>query len=85
MQLGAVHMLAPATSKFGPIGLREFEVFDLPYILPNLAAVRKVADGPLGKKLLNLFEAKGMVGLAYWDNGSKVMSANKPLRVPGRL
>ena len=82
MQLGAVQMLAPSNSKFGPIGIREFEVFDLPYILPNLAALRKVTDGPLGKKLLKLFEAKGMVGLAYWDNGFKLMSANRPLRMP---
>jgi C4-dicarboxylate-binding protein DctP len=82
MQLGAVQMLAPSNSKFGPIGIREFEVFDLPYILPNTAALRKVTDGPLGKKLLKLFEAKGMVGLAYWDNGFKLMSANKALRMP---
>ena len=36
LQLGAVQMLAPSNSKFGPIGIREFEVFDLPYILPDL-------------------------------------------------
>src|ERR1700736_5167139 len=82
MQLGAVQMLAPSNSKFGPIGIREFEVFDLPYILRNKAALRKVTDGPLGKRLLTLFEPKGMVGLAYWDNGFKLMSANKPLRAP---
>src|SRR6266478_353941 len=58
----------------------EFEVVDLPYILPNKAALRKVTDGPLGKRLLKLLEPKGMVGLAYWDNGFKLMSANKPLR-----
>src|SRR4029077_7370901 len=52
MQLGAVQMLAPSNSKFGPIGVREFEVFDLPYILPGKAALRKVTDGPLGKRLL---------------------------------
>jgi C4-dicarboxylate-binding protein DctP len=82
MQLGAVQMLAPSNSKFGPIGIKEFEVFDLPFILPNTAALRKVTDGPLGKKLLKLFEPKGMVALAYWDNGFKLMSANKPLRMP---
>src|SRR2546427_8299341 len=82
LQLGAVQMLAPSNSKFGPIGIKEFEVFDLPYILPNTAALRKVTEGPLGKKLLKLFEPKGMVGLAYWDNGFKLMSANKPLRLP---
>src|ERR1700687_3611626 len=82
LQLGAVQMLAPSNSKFGPIGIREFEVFDLPYILRNKAALRKVTDGPLGKRLLTLFEPKGMVVLAYWDNGFKLMSANKPLRAP---
>ena len=82
LQLGAVQMLAPSNSKFGPIGVKEFEVFDLPYILPNQAALTKVTTGPLGQKLLKLLEPKGMVGLAYWDNGFKQMSANKPLKLP---
>ena len=82
LQLGAVQMLAPSNSKFGPIGVKEFEVFDLPYILPNKVALRKVTDGPLGKRLLTLLDSKGMTGLAYWDNGFKEMSANKALRVP---
>ncbi|HEX3439522.1 MAG TPA: TRAP transporter substrate-binding protein [Pseudolabrys sp.] len=82
MQLGAVQMLAPSNSKFGPIGIKEFEVFDLPYILPNIAALRKVTDGPIGQRLLKLLDSKGMTGLAYWDNGFKEMSANKPLHVP---
>jgi C4-dicarboxylate-binding protein DctP len=82
LQLGAVQMLAPSNSKFGPIGVKEFEVFDLPYILPGIPALRKVTNGPLGKKLLALLEPKGMKGLAYWDNGFKQMSANKPLRTP---
>jgi C4-dicarboxylate-binding protein DctP len=82
LQLGAVQMLAPSNSKFGPIGIREFEVFDLPYILPDLATLRKVTDGPLGAKLLKLLEPKGMTGLAYWDNGFKEMTANKKLITP---
>jgi C4-dicarboxylate-binding protein DctP len=82
LQLGAVQMLAPSNAKFGPIGVREFEVFDLPYILPDLATLRKVTDGPLGTKLLKLLEPKGMIGLAYWDNGFKQMSANKKLILP---
>jgi C4-dicarboxylate-binding protein DctP len=82
LQLGAVQMLAPSNSKFGPMGVKEFEVFDLPYILPNKAALRKVTGGPLGKRLLGLLDSKGMIGLAYWDNGFKQMSANKPLHVP---
>jgi C4-dicarboxylate-binding protein DctP len=82
LQLGAVQMLAPSNSKFGPIGIREFEVFDLPYILPDLATLRKVTDGPLGARLLKLLDSKGMTGLAYWDNGFKQMSANKKLVAP---
>jgi C4-dicarboxylate-binding protein DctP len=82
LQLGAVQMLAPSNSKFGPIGVKEFEVFDLPYILPDLPTLRKVTDGPLGAKLLKLLDAKGMTGLAYWDNGFKEMSANKKLVTP---
>jgi len=82
LQLGAVQMLAPSNSKFGPIGIREFEVFDLPYILPDLPTLRKVTDGPLGARLLKLLDAKGMSGLAYWDNGFKQMTANKKLVAP---
>ena len=82
LQLGAVQMLAPSLAKFGPLGAKEFEVFDLPYILPSKAALRAVTDGPLGKRLFVKLESKGITGLAYWDNGFKVMSANRPLRMP---
>src|SRR5260221_809743 len=82
LQLGAVQMLAPSNSKFGPMGVKEFEVFDLPFIIPDLKSLRKVTQGPIGKDMLKLLEPKGMIGLAYWDNGFKQMSANKPLRVP---
>jgi C4-dicarboxylate-binding protein DctP len=79
LQLGAVQMLAPSMSKFGPLGLPEFELFDLPYIFPDRAVLRRVVDGEIGKDLLRRLETKGIVGLAYWDNGFKVMSANRPL------
>src|SRR4051795_6449239 len=82
LQLGAVQMLAPSNSKFGPIGVKDFEVFDLPYILPDLTTLRKVTDGPLGARLLKLLDSKGMTGLAYWDNGFKEMTANKKLIAP---
>lgn len=82
LQLGAVQMLAPSLAKFGPLGLREFEVFDLPYIFPDKEALYRVTTGPVGQELLKKLEGKGITGLAFWDNGFKVMSANKPLRVP---
>ncbi len=80
LQLGAVQMLAPSVSKFGPLGIKEFEVFDLPYIFPSVEALRKVSDGPIGKSLFKKLEPKGIIGLAYWDNGFSVITSNKPLR-----
>jgi C4-dicarboxylate-binding protein DctP len=82
LQLGAVQMLAPSLAKFGPLGVKEFEAFDLPYIFPSKTALYSVTEGPIGKDLLKKLEPKGITGLAYWDNGFKVMSANKPLRTP---
>jgi C4-dicarboxylate-binding protein DctP len=82
LQLGAVQMLAPSLAKFGPLGVREFEVFDLPYIFPDKAALYRVTAGPIGQGLLEKLEQKGITGLGFWDNGFKVMSANKPLRTP---
>jgi C4-dicarboxylate-binding protein DctP len=80
LQLGAVQMLAPSLAKFGPLGVKEFEVFDLPFIFPDKAALNRVTEGPVGKNLLAKLEPKGIKGLAYWDNGFKEMTANKPLR-----
>src|SRR2546423_9510165 len=80
LQLGSVQMLAPSLAKFGPLGVREFEVYDLPYIFDNYDELHKVNDGPVGKQLFKKLESKGIVGLAFWDNGFKDMSANKALR-----
>jgi C4-dicarboxylate-binding protein DctP len=80
LQLGAVHMLAPSLAKFGPLGVREFEVFDLPFIFKDRTDLRKVTEGPVGRMLLDKLEPKGIKGLSYWDNGFKVMSANSPLK-----
>jgi C4-dicarboxylate-binding protein DctP len=62
--------------------VKEFEVFDLPYLFPDHAAVRKVTEGPIGAELLAKLEAKGLKGLAFWDNGFKILSANRPLLSP---
>ena len=82
LQLGAVQMLAPSLAKFGPLGVKEFEVFDLPYMFPGKDVLYRVTEGPIGKDLFKKLETKGITGLAFWDNGFKVMSANKPLLVP---
>jgi C4-dicarboxylate-binding protein DctP len=82
LQLGAVQMLAPSLAKFGPLGVKEFEAFDLPYIFPSKTTLYNVTEGEIGKGLLKKLEPKGITGLAFWDNGFKVMSANKPLHMP---
>ena len=85
LQLGAVQMLAPSLAKFAPLGVKEFELFDLPFIFDGYTDLHKVTNGPVGTKLLKKLEAKGVTGLAFWDNGFKVMSSNKPLRKPEDL
>ena len=82
LQLGSVQLLAPSLAKFGPLGVREFEVFDLPYIFDNYDELHKVTDGPVGAALFKKLDSKGITGLAYWDNGFKVMSSNKSIKLP---
>ena len=48
LQLGAVHLLAPSTAKFGPLGVKEFEAFDLPFIFADDAALTR-RQGELAK------------------------------------
>ncbi|MDR2112574.1 MAG: TRAP transporter substrate-binding protein DctP, partial [Candidatus Accumulibacter sp.] len=82
LQLGAVQLLAPSVAKLAPLGLKEFEVFDLPYIFDTTALLHKITQGPIGASLLAKLEPKGIKGLAFWDNGLKSFSANRPLRTP---
>ncbi|MCX7156075.1 MAG: TRAP transporter substrate-binding protein [Rhodocyclales bacterium] len=85
LQLGAVQMLAPAPGKFGPMGVKEFEVLDLPYLFDNMAVAQRVTQGAVGQALLKKLEARGIAGLAFWDNGFRVFTSNKPVRRPGDL
>ena len=82
LQLGSVQMLAPSLAKFGPLSVREFEVFDLPYLFADEAQFKRVADGPIGLSLLKKLDAKGIIGLGYLDNGFHAFTSNKPLRKP---
>jgi C4-dicarboxylate-binding protein DctP len=79
LQLGSVQMLAPSLAKFGPMGVKDFEVFDLPFIFKDTPSFRAVTEGPVGKALFSKLEPKGILGLAYWDNGFDIMTANRPL------
>ena len=85
LQLGAVQMLAPSLAKFGPLGVKEFEAFDFPYIFDDTAELHRITQGPIGAALLAKLEPKGIKGLAYWDNGFKSFSANTPIKTPADL
>ncbi|QNT70966.1 TRAP transporter substrate-binding protein [Defluviicoccus vanus] len=80
LQLGSVQMLAPSLAKFGPLGAKEFEAFDLPCLFPDRAGLHRVTDGKIGAELLKKLESRGIVGLDYWDNGFKIFSANSPIK-----
>jgi C4-dicarboxylate-binding protein DctP len=82
---GQVQMLAPTLGKVSSLGFKEFEIFDIPYLFPTKASLQRVQDGPIGKGLLKRLEAKGFLGIAYWDNGFKIMSANRPLLAPADM
>lgn len=82
LQLGAVQMLAPSFSKFGPLGIKEFETFDLPYIFQDKSVLNRVTEGPVGRAMFGKLESRGITGLAFWNSGFKVMTSNRPMHAP---
>ncbi|MCP3381376.1 DctP family TRAP transporter solute-binding subunit [Bradyrhizobium sp. CCGUVB4N] len=82
LQLGSVQMLAPSTAKFAPLGIKEFEALDLPWLFKDDATYSNAMKGTVGKWLFQKLEAKGITGLAYWDNGFHMVSSNRPLTKP---
>jgi C4-dicarboxylate-binding protein DctP len=82
LQLGSVQLLAPSISKFGPLGIKEYDVFDLPYLMVDDTHARAMYASPLMTDLNKKMEAKSVRPLAYWDNGTYVYTCNKPLIMP---
>ncbi len=82
LQLGSVQILAPSTAKFAPLGAKEFEALDLPWLFKDDATYTAATKGAVGKWLFQKLESKGITGLAYWDNGFHMVSANRPLLMP---
>src|SRR5947209_9141766 len=82
LQLGSVQMLAPSTAKFAPLGIREFEALDLPWLFKDEATYSNAMKGTIGKWLFQKLEAKGISGLAYWDNGFHMVSSSRSLTKP---
>jgi C4-dicarboxylate-binding protein DctP len=82
LQLGSVQILAPSISKFGPLGVKEFDIFDLPFLMSDDTHARQMYASPMMGELNKKLEAKDVKPLAYWDNGTHVYTCNKPLIVP---
>ena len=82
LQLGSVQMLAPSTAKFAPLGIKEFEALDLPWLFKDDETYSNAMKGTVGKWLFQKLEAKGITGLAYWDNGFHMVSSSHPLTKP---
>lgn len=81
MLQGDVQLAAPSLSKFEKF-TKEFRLFDLPFMFKNIDAVDAFQASDNGQALLNSMQRRGLQGLAYWHNGMKQMSANKPLVAP---
>ncbi len=79
--LGDVQLIAPSLSKFDRY-TKQVQVFDLPFLFKDIAAVHRFQNGPVGQAILASMKKKSLTGLGYWDNGMKQLSANKPLRKP---
>ncbi len=78
---GDVQMAAPSLSKFEKF-TKKFRLFDLPFLFDDIAAVDRFQQSEAGDKLKNSMRRRGLQGLAFWHNGMKQMSANKPLLLP---
>ena len=74
--LGDVQLLSTSLSKFDRY-TKKLQVYDLPFMFENLAAVDRFQQSPAGKALLDSMTAKGIKGLGYWHNGMKQLSTNK--------
>jgi C4-dicarboxylate-binding protein DctP len=81
MLAGDIQLAAPSLSKFEKF-TKKFRIFDLPFMFSNVAAVDRFQNSADGQKLLDSMKRRGLQGLAFWHNGMKQISANKPLLVP---
>ncbi len=81
MLLGDVQMAAPALSKFEKY-TTSLQIFDLPFLFKDMAAVERFQNSEDGQKMLSSMKKKGLIGLGYLHNGLKQLSSNDPLRVP---
>ncbi|QYX57535.1 DctP family TRAP transporter solute-binding subunit [Roseovarius sp. SCSIO 43702] len=78
---GDVQLAAPSLSKFEAF-TKKYRIFDLPFMFKNIDAVNEFQASEAGQALKDDMNRRGLQGLAFWHNGMKQMSANKPLIEP---
>jgi C4-dicarboxylate-binding protein DctP len=78
---GDVHLAAPSLSKFEKF-TKKFRIFDLPFVFQDVEAVDRFQNSAAGEKLKGSMKKRGLLGLTYWHNGMKQLSANRPLINP---
>jgi len=78
---GDIQIIALSLSKFDRM-TRKLQIFDLPFLFKDMAALERFQASPDGQALLRSVEPKGLLGLAYWHSGMKQFTANRPLILP---
>jgi tripartite ATP-independent transporter DctP family solute receptor len=73
---GAQEMMVGSTATLVGI-VKDFGVFDLPFLFANEKEADAVFDGPFGQKLAAKLDEKGLVGLVYWENGFRNLTNSK--------
>jgi len=78
---GDVQLAAPSLSKFEAF-TKQYRIFDLPFMFKNIDAVDAFQTSETGEKMKRAMVRRGLLGLEFWHNGMKQMSANRPLLMP---
>lgn len=78
---GDVQFAAPSLSKFEQF-TKQFRIFDLPFMFKNIEAVDAFQASETGQAMKESMTRRGLLGLEFWHNGMKQMSANVPLNGP---
>jgi C4-dicarboxylate-binding protein DctP len=81
LAFGEVQMIATSLSLFDRL-TQKFQVFDLPFLFPNLEAVERFQGSSTGRELLTTLGDNGILGLQFWHNGMKQFSGPRPLIAP---
>jgi tripartite ATP-independent transporter DctP family solute receptor len=85
LQLGTIDLVVTSTGPLGGFVPRIF-VVDLPFLFRDREHAYKVLDGSIGRELLDAFSAKGIRGLAFWENGFRQMTNSvRPIEKPEDL